>query len=320
MDFGHPLTSPGDHHRATRLLYSPQNSKAFCLKLRNHDGFRPIFHDLYIAFRTTMVNNYGQLMFVGAHSDLSCSTTPMMTRSLHVFLVSMALLLVAGCKSKGPTPKEGAGATPQVGTTESGGAHPGRTQDPHAGMAPTQDPHAGMAPPSSPPGGGQGHGQPDASGMIDVGAVSFKVPAKWAAQPPKSSMRRAQLSAPGSAGPAELIVFFFGPQGAGSAQENLDRWIGQFSNPDGSPVSDAKKTSSKVAGGDVTKLEVAGQFAGGMAAAGQPQAAQANQRLLAAIVNTQGGPYYFKFLGPSATVTENSAAFDEVIASIVASP
>lgn len=244
----------------------------------------------------------------------------MMTRSLHVFLVSLALLLAAGCKSKGPTPKEGAGATPQVGTTETGGAHPARTQDPHAGVAPAQDPHAGMAPTAAPPGGVQGHGQPDASGMIDLGVVAFKVPDKWTVQPPKSGMRRAQLSAPGSAGPAELIVFFFGPQGAGSARENLDRWIGQFSNPDGSPVSDAKTTSSKVAGGDVTKLEVAGQYAGGMAAAGQPQAARANQRLLAAIVNTQGGPYYFKFLGPSATVMENSGTFDDVIASIVASP
>jgi hypothetical protein len=42
--------------------------------------------------------------------------------------------------------------------------------------------------------------------------------------------------------------------------------------------------------------------------------------LVAAIVNSDGGPYYFKFLGPSATVVENGAAFDELLASIVASP
>ena len=163
-------------------------------------------------------------------------------------------------------------------------------------------------------------GQPDASGIVDVGAVAFKMPAKWKAQAPKSAMRRAQLSAPGSAGPAELIVYFFGPQGAGTSQDNIDRWIGQFSNPDGSAVSDAKIASSKVSGVDVTKLEVAGQYAGGMSATGQHQAGQANQRLMAAIVNAPGGPYYFKFLGPSATVTENRAAFDEMISSIVASP
>ncbi len=133
-------------------------------------------------------------------------------------------------------------------------------------------------------------------------------------------MRRAQLSVSGSAGTAELIVYFFGPQGAGTASANVDRWIGQFANADGSPVTNAKKSSSKVSGFDVTVLEVAGQYAGGMGAAGQQQAAKANQRLVAAIVNTAGGPYYFKFLGPSATVTENGAAFDELIASIATSP
>jgi hypothetical protein len=232
-----------------------------------------------------------------------------MNQSLHVSVMALALVLAAGCQSKGPTPKEGAISTdpaPKVGTTETGGAHPAvGTQDPHAGLVPA---HAA----------GATHGQPDASGMIDVGAIAFKVPAKWQAQPPKSSMRRAQLSAPGSAGPAELIVFFFGPQGAGSTQDNIDRWIGQFANPDGSPVSDAKRTSGQVSGLGVTKVEVAGQYASGMGAPGQAEVPQAGQRLIAAIVSTDGGPYYFKFLGPNATVTENSAVFDEVIESIVA--
>jgi len=232
-----------------------------------------------------------------------------MNQLLQVSVMALAFLLVAACQNKGPTPKEGAAANghaPRVGTTETGGAHPG---------AATQDPHAGMAPPQAP---GATHGRPDASGMIDVGAIAFKVPANWEAQPPKSTMRVAQVGAPGSAGPAQLIVFFFGPQGAGSAQDNIDRWIGQFTNPDGSPVTDAKRTSSKISGLDVAKVEVAGQFASGMGAPGQPQTAQAGQRLIAAIVSTGGGPYYFKFLGPSATVTENAAAFDELLASIVA--
>lgn len=234
-----------------------------------------------------------------------------MNQLLHVSVMTLALPLVAGCQNKGPTPKEGAtadGHAPKVGTTETGGAHPGAgTPDPHAGLDMRQAP-------------GATHGLPNASGMIDVGAIAFKVPAAWEVQPPKSSMRAAQLGAPGSAGPAQLIVFFFGPQGAGSAQDNIDRWIGQFTNPDGSPVTDAKRTSSKTSGLDVTKVEVAGQFASGMGAPGQPQTAQAGQRLIAAIVNSAGGPYYFKFLGPSATVTENAAAFDALVASIVASP
>ncbi len=244
----------------------------------------------------------------------------MLSPSFHVFAMSLALIVAAGCQNKGPAPREGSSAAPQVGTTETSGAHPGAAQDPHAGMPQPGDPHAGMDPRQIPGGTGATSGQPDASGMIDVGTVAFRVPAKWSAQAPKSAMRRAQLTAPGSAGAAELIVYFFGPQGAGTSQENLDRWIGQFSNSDGSAVSDAKQTSSKVSGMDITRLEVAGRYAGGMSPTGQQQPGQANQRLIAAIVNSQGGPYYFKFLGPSATVTENAAAFDGLISSIVASP
>ena len=246
----------------------------------------------------------------------------MMGQSFHVFAMSLCLVVVTACQEKGPAPK--------VGTTETSGAHPGAAQDPHAGMAATgdphagmattQDPHAGMDPRQVPGGAAPTSGQPDASGMIDLGAAAFKMPAKWSAQTPRSAMRRAQLSAPGSAGAAELIVYFFGPQGAGTAQENLDRWVGQFSNPDGSAVTDAKQTSSKVSGMDVTRLEVAGQYAGGMNAAGQQQPGQENQRMIAAIVSSQGGPYYFKFVGPSATVSENAAAFDALIASLVPSP
>ena len=169
-------------------------------------------------------------------------------------------------------------------------------------------------------GGDTASGQPDASGMIDVGAVSFKLPPKWEAQQPGSSMRRAQVSASGSAGPAELVVYFFGPQGAGTAQANIDRWIGQFTTPDGSPISGVKPTASKISTFEVTQVEVAGNYAGAMATPGQPQAPQAGQRLLAAIVVTDGGPYYFKFLGPDATVVEHRAAFADVVASVTSSP
>ena len=226
--------------------------------------------------------------------------------------MSLSLFVATGCQDKGPAPK--------VGTTETSGAHPGAAHDPHAGMALTGDPHAGMQPRQVPAGAAPTSGRPDASGIIDLGAVAFKMPAKWNAEAPKSAMRRAQLSAPGSAGAAELIVYFFGPQGAGTAQDNLDRWVGQFSKPDGSAVTDAKQTSSKVSGMDVTRLEVAGQYAGGMNAAGQQQPGQSNQRMIAAIVSSQGGPYYFKFVGPSATVAENAAAFDALLASMVPSP
>lgn len=240
----------------------------------------------------------------------------MMKRFSNALVLLSGLLLAAGCQSKGPVPggeTPSKGPAPQVGTTETTGAHPGAA-NPHAGMG---DPHAGMGidtPAPSP------DVELDASRMLDIGAIAFKVPDAWQAQTPRSSMRRAQLVAQGDKGPAELIVFFFGPQGAGSAQDNIDRWVGQFTTPEGAPVTNPKIQSLEVSGQDVTRIEVAGRYASGMGGPGQAQAPSAGQRLIAAIVQTAGGPYYFKFLGPDATVTEQQAAFDALLASIVAAP
>jgi hypothetical protein len=233
-----------------------------------------------------------------------------MIRRLGIAAAMMILLLGLGCRGKGPTPKEGAasGAPAPVGSTETGGAHPATgSQDPHAGLA--MDALGG---------GSASSGQPDASGMIEVGGLAFKLPDQWKAEAPRSAMRRAQLVASGSGGPAELIVYFFGPEGAGGAKANVERWVGQFTKADGSAVTDAKQTSMKVGGLDVIKVDVEGEYGGGMGAPGQGQPTKSNQRLLAAIVNSGGGPYYFKFLGPAETIKAQSKAFDGLLESIVA--
>jgi hypothetical protein len=241
----------------------------------------------------------------------------MMKRFFLSLVVVSGVLLVLGCKGKGPVPtgeSPSDGTAPKVAATETTGAHPGAA-NPHAGMG---DPHAGMVPTGAPP--TEAAAKPDASGMLDIGAIAFNTSGPWDVQPPKSSMRRAQLAVHGKAGLAELIVFYFGPQGAGTAQDNIDRWVGQFTNPDGSPVTNEEVKPMQIGGQNVTRVEVAGTYASSMGAQGQPQAGLADQRLIAAIVYSNDGPYYFKFLGPNATVTEFRGAFDELLASIVASP
>jgi len=240
----------------------------------------------------------------------------MMKHLCNVLVLLSALSLAAGCQNKGPVPQEESattGAVPQVGSAEVTGAHPGAA-NPHQA---TNDPHAGLEMPKGP--SDATTGQPDASGMIDVGAVSFKLADGWQALPPASSMRRAQLTVLGSQGPAELIVYYFGPRGAGTAKDNLDRWVGQFTTAEGNPVTDAEVTSSTVGDHTVDRVEVSGQYASGMGASGS-ETPKANQRLIGAIVNTGAGPYYFKLLGPDATVREKASGFDAMIDSIVASP
>ena len=244
----------------------------------------------------------------------------MMNRLIHGSCLILAFVLLAACKSKGPVPGEGAasGATPKAGTTETTGAHPGAA-NPHAGLgdttAPAGDPHAGLG---IPPVGSAPRFTDD--GLLDIGAIALKPPETWQVQPPKSQMRKAQMVANGEAGPAELVVFYFGPQGAGSAQENIERWVSQFTTADGKQVTDVDMTEVEINDNRVMRVEVAGRYANNMAMQGEAKAPVADQRLIAAIVSTGSGPYYMKFLGPSATVTAEREAFDAMLESIVPAP
>lgn len=230
--------------------------------------------------------------------------------------LTLGVLLAAGCQNKGPVPGEPSaqGAAPKVGTMETTGAHPGAA-DPHAGSG---DPHAGLG---IPPVGNTPSGSPPKltdSGLLQMGAIAVKPPESWTVEAPTSSMRKVQMKAPGAAGPAELVVFYFGPQGAGSPKDNIDRWVSQFTTKDGVQVEEVELTHVVINEHDVTRVEVAGQYSNSMAMQGQEPATTTDQRLIAAIVSTASGPYYLKFLGPNATVMANREAFDGLLSSIVA--
>ena len=55
-----------------------------------------------------MVNDYGQLMFKGARSDLSCSNTAMMViRSFRIFVMTLALRARRRLPEQGTDPEGG---------------------------------------------------------------------------------------------------------------------------------------------------------------------------------------------------------------------
>jgi hypothetical protein len=132
-------------------------------------------------------------------------------------------------------------------------------------------------------------------------------------------MRKAQYLLPkaaGDAADAELAVFFFPGQG-GSVDANIQRWIGQFSQPDGSSSEPKAKTSKKqVAGFSITLLDVSGTYNAGMMGGAGDTAPRPGYRLLAAVVETGDGPWFFKLAGPEKTVQQWSASFDQFMANI----
>jgi|SRR5579864_1323287 len=136
----------------------------------------------------------------------------------------------------------------------------------------------------------------------------FALPGAWVKEAPSSGMRLAQAKIPGAAGPAELAIFYFGAGGGGSADANIDRWIGQIDQPAAPP----KRGSFATHGLGVTWVEVAGTMKPSTVGMG-PATAQPGTRLLGAVVEGPGGPWFVKAVGPDATVAAARPAFLEML-------
>jgi hypothetical protein len=151
--------------------------------------------------------------------------------------------------------------------------------------------------------------------------LRFSLPSEWARVPAPSDMRAAQFRVPktgSDAEDAEAVLFFFGAGQGGSAQDNLDRWYGQMTQPDGKPSKEAGTVVIKtVKGMKVTALDLAGTYKG-MPAPGAPATAKTGYRLLAAAIEGPGGPWFFRIVGPDATVKGAKPAFDAMLESVEA--
>ena len=157
-----------------------------------------------------------------------------------------------------------------------------------------------------------------ADGRLVLGPFTMVLPKDWTNTPATSSMRTAQFTLAAPAGAeAELVVYYFGETGAGSIQDNTDRWVGQFGQPDGKSAKDAAKIeTTKVAGQDATIVSVVGHYAAPAMMAGAQAVDKPDQELLGAIIASPSGPYYFKLVGAKKTVDANNAAFRGLLSSL----
>ncbi len=155
----------------------------------------------------------------------------------------------------------------------------------------------------------------------EAAGLRFTVPKTWTRVPAPSDFRAAQFQLPRAAGDtadAELVLFFFGSGKGGSAQDNLERWYGQFTKPDGRAAKDvAVVTMRTVNGLHLTAVDLAGTYVA-PAMAGGGKVGASGFRMLAAVVEGEGGPWFFKALGPEATIGAVKADFDALLASLEA--
>jgi hypothetical protein len=148
-------------------------------------------------------------------------------------------------------------------------------------------------------------------------ALTWATPAGWVTEDPSTRMRKAQYRVPGTGGDAECVVFYLGPGEGGDPMGNAERWAGQFTLADGRPGSAGMKTASRKIGEiDVLTVEVAGTYQGGFGLQGQPPAPKPGQLLFGAIAKGPDANWFFKLLGPEATVEEQRTAFQGLLESL----
>jgi hypothetical protein len=149
--------------------------------------------------------------------------------------------------------------------------------------------------------------------------LAFDPPPAWQSRPAASAMRVAEFvvpRAPGDAEDGEVIIYYFGANG-GSVDANVDRWIGQMQQPDGSSSRDkARRETLTVNGLKVHSVDVSGTYVAEMRPGSTERYNKPGFRLRAAVVETPRGPYYIKMTGPAKTIAAADADFKALLASL----
>ncbi|MEI6244757.1 MAG: hypothetical protein WCQ64_06895 [Acidobacteriota bacterium] len=151
--------------------------------------------------------------------------------------------------------------------------------------------------------------------------LKFDAPATWVSKAPSSSMRLAEFTLPkvdGDPEDATVTVFFFGATQGGNVQANIDRWVSQMAQPDGKASKDVAKTMNptSTSGLKLTAVDVSGTFVAEVAPGSTEHFNKPGFRQLAVYVDTSGGPYFVKALGPAATITKWQPTFHAFLMSL----
>jgi hypothetical protein len=205
--------------------------------------------------------------------------------------ISLLMLFLAACNKGEETPpptaspEAGAGGAAPIGPISSRGQR-------------------GADAPAAPPA--------PMAGAAQEASLQFDVPASWQSEPPANDMRMAQATIPGPGGPGSLVVFFFGQGGGGGVEANIQRWIDQMEVPAGSSPSPETFDAN---GYRVTWIDVSGTLKPSGMGMG-PTTEQPNSRLLGAVVEGPGGPWFFKATGPGSTLSAERDNFLGMLKSV----
>lgn len=150
-------------------------------------------------------------------------------------------------------------------------------------------------------------------------SLKFTVPNGWVEEERSSSMRVAQYKLPRVSPDTEdasLVLYYFGQNQGGSTAANIERWVSQMKQADGSSSKEAVKAAHLESNNlKVTTVDISGTYVAETAPGSGTFHNKPGYRLLAAVVETPNGSYYVKLVGPEKTVAQWNESFMSYIGS-----
>ncbi len=150
---------------------------------------------------------------------------------------------------------------------------------------------------------------------VEFAGYTVAMPQGWTKEQPRNNIVDFEFSIKPAEGDERAGRFTL-MDASGSVEANLERWFGQFTQPDGSATKDKSKVEEKeLAGLKVHVVDISGTFkdqAGPFA----PATMRDNYRMLAAIIPTSQGTWFAKFVGPAATVEKHAEGFGKMVESL----
>ncbi len=155
-----------------------------------------------------------------------------------------------------------------------------------------------------------GMADPQPTKVVNLKGLEFDVPANWVETPLSSSSRVAQYRLGED---ADLVIYYFGPSGAGDIEANVQRWLGEYTE-----VLESTKVSALKRKLFLTIVRIAGTYSPrSMAPEGQRTEPKPNTHTFAAIISGgPEGPLYMKAVGPIETVNQHAEGISRFLDSV----
>jgi hypothetical protein len=156
---------------------------------------------------------------------------------------------------------------------------------------------------------------------VELSGLSFEPEPEWVVVPPASRFRVAQYRLPWDGAEADLVVFHFGAQGAAKVEDNIARWRSQVRRARKKlDPAKAEVVHEEYGGIVVDWIDLEGTYVAETFPGSGKHHSDPGFRVLAAVVQTPGGPYYVKMVGPESVVDRWSGSFANLLASFQAAP